>query len=82
MSSPSSVLKLYVAIVLSYSCCKADNFIIILPPVTDNETVIPVVCCDIDAPLPVCPVGVGVSRISLGCLRVPSLLYWINEISS
>ena len=67
---------------MSYSCCKADNCIILLPPVIDNETVMPVVCCDINAPVPVCPVGAGVSRILLWCLRVPYLLYWINDISS
>ena len=44
----------------------AEQIIITLPLVIDNESVMmPVVCCDGDASLPVCPAGAGVQRGSI-----------------
>ena len=49
----------------------AEQIIITFPPVIDDETVMPVVCCDVDARLPLCPAGARVSWGPLGCLRLP-----------
>ena len=46
----------------------AKQVIITFPPVIDDETVMPVVCCDFDAPLPLCPAGAGYHGVHSGVL--------------